>query len=82
MGRADEVAHLDLEGRAVGMHVDGPGQLEQRVALAPVDVDLNVQARVAGQDGEGLGRRRGSERAAHDDARAAVGLDQLGRAVV
>lgn len=78
MGRADEVAHLDLEGRAVGVHVDGPGQLEQRVALAPVDVDAHVQTRVAGQDGEGLGRRRGAERAARDDARAAVGLDQRG----
>ena len=42
MDRAIDMAELNLRGGAVGMDVEGEGQLQQPLALVPVDLRLDV----------------------------------------
>ncbi len=49
-----DVAELGLEPRMVGVDVDRPGELEQRLAFLPVDLDLHVEVPGVGREREGL----------------------------
>ncbi len=92
VGRPPHVAPLDLIGRLRGQHVHREGDLEQRVALAPIHPGIEVKLRPVGAQRHALHdaaaqhapleRQRRPQRPALDDANARRRLQRVGAILV